>query len=77
MSRSFKKYFGFTEKSSKKDKRLASKKVRKDWRIGNGTNYKKVYNSCNIKDWRFIMFNTSDFFNFLEKGGSVHKAVFK
>jgi len=57
MSRTFKKTPGFTDHTNKSAKRLANKKVRKDWAISNGANYKRKFESYEIKDWKSLFFN--------------------
>jgi hypothetical protein len=66
MSRSFQKTPGWTGKtrSSKFFKRQANKKVRKDWNISNGKQYKKKYCSYIIKDWVSLFYNDTQLFNF-------------
>lgn len=56
MSRSYKKtpYIGQTQ--DRRDKRFASKAVRRTWKIGNGGDYKRVYNSYNIRDFGWPAF---------------------
>jgi len=52
MSRSYKKTPISTCAKNKKGKKEASKKVRKIDDIGNGSNYKKYYNSWDICDYK-------------------------
>lgn len=53
MSRSYKKPY-VKDKSNKKDgKKAANNKVKRTKEIGNGKQYKKVYNSWNICDYKF------------------------
>lgn len=61
MSRSYKKNPGYTDhsKSTYKDKRFANKKVRKTKNISNGGAYRKVYESWNICDFKFIFFDNT------------------
>lgn len=64
MSRSRKKLSIYTDYSRGKSgtslsKRFASKSIRNsEDDISNGNNYKKLYNSYNIRDWKSIITNT-------------------
>ena len=62
MSRSYKKTPGFTDNKSRDDvKRKASKAVRRQvGAIGNGSNYKKIYCSYNICDWKFLEYHSKN-----------------
>ena len=40
---------------AKWEKRQANKKVRRTKNVGNGKNYKRIYDSWNICDYRFYM----------------------
>ena len=53
MSRSRKKHPVITDKAQKWAKKDANKRVRNTEDIGNGSNYKKHYNSWNICDYKF------------------------
>lgn len=61
MSRSFKKHPGWTDNSdAKTDKRLANKRVRKHLDIPSGNAYKKLYETWDIHDWKYIYFSEKD-----------------
>jgi hypothetical protein len=77
MSRSFKKVPGFIDEPSRKDKRFANKKVRKNWNISDGCNYKKLYESYNIRDWKSVFFTDFSFSNFIEENRDFYKAMCK
>lgn len=63
MSRSYKKHPVATDKTNKWAKRDANKKFRKTEDVGNGSNYKKHYNSWDICDYKFWVSKLSDFWN--------------
>lgn len=66
MSRSKKRISIFTDshaKTNKWFKRLANKKVRKSEIIADGKQYRKVYNSYNICDWKFFQEKGSEWYN--------------
>lgn len=62
MSRSYKKYpSGKCERSCKWGQRQANKKIRQTLQtISNGGSYKKLYNSWNICDYKFVSFIPSE-----------------
>jgi len=45
-------------------KRVANKKVRKDWNIPNGRSFKKVFCSYDIIDYKFVYFDDDGYFNY-------------
>ena len=59
MSRSFKKVPGFCDRDPYA-KRLANRKVRRDWTVPNGGGYRKAYESWDICDFRFLFFNEAE-----------------
>lgn len=61
MSRSYKKYpAGKAEKSCKIGQRFANKKVRKySHVIPNGNSYKKIYESWDICDYKYVFFSSN------------------
>ena len=63
MSRSYYKYPSFKDYSrnhTRWAKRQASKAVRRDWNIGNGSDYKKVYCRYNIFDYRWTYYTNQE-----------------
>jgi len=67
MSRSFKHVPGFVDhpkSGSKKDKRFANKKIRNTEDIPNGGSFKKIYESWNINDWKFLYFSMDEILEF-------------
>lgn len=63
MSRSYYKYPSVKDYSrsyTRWAKRQASKATRRDWNIDNGTNYKKVYCSYNIFDYRSTFYTDQE-----------------
>ena len=63
MSRSYYKYPSFKDYSrnhTRWAKRQASKAVRRDWNIGDGSDYKKVYCRYNIFDYRFTYYTNQE-----------------
>lgn len=77
MSRTFKKYPGFVDEASRKDKRLANKKVRKDWNVSDGSNYKKLYESYDIRDWKSVFYNDKQLADYIEDERDFYKAISK
>ena len=72
MCRSFKKVAGWTDHKSpysKIEKRFANKKVRKSKNIPNGRSYKKVYESWNICDFKFLYFSKNEVLRCIKKNG--------
>lgn len=64
MSRSYKKFPGYTDYSrgyTKWSKRQASKKVRRILDVPSGKGYRKIYNPYDIRDWKSIYYRESDF----------------
>ena len=64
MSRSYKKVGGWTDYSKNRTKwykRYSSKIVRRfDGEISDGCSYKKLYESYNIRDYKFLVFNKNE-----------------
>lgn len=64
MSRSYKKFAGWTDYSrswTKWSKRQASKSVRNSkWNLANGSSYKKIYNSYDIRDYVFVFYSKKE-----------------
>lgn len=63
MSRSYYKYPSFKDYSrnhTRWAKRQASKAVRRNWNIDDGTSYKKVYNSYNIIDFKWTYYTNRE-----------------
>lgn len=75
MSRSFKKYPGFTDDGPKRKrfyKRYSNKIARKNWNLplkGNG--HKKNGLSYDIVDWKFIYFRESDYEHYSWRTGKL------
>ena len=66
MSRSYKKFAGYSDYSrgrtgTKLSKRIANKKVRHRKNIANGGSFKKVSCSYDIRDWIYIYYYESDY----------------
>ena len=65
MSRSYKKTPGFCDRNPF-SKRQANKRVRKDWTIASGGAYRKRFESWNICDFRFLIFDRRSLVEFYE-----------
>jgi hypothetical protein len=68
MSKTFRKFPAAKDYSRNRTafmKRLASKKVRKDWRVGDGRNFKKFFGSWDIVDYKFVYYNDESYFDYL------------
>jgi len=66
MSRSYKKFAGYSDYSrgrtgTKLSKRIANKRVRHTKNVANGCGFKKVSCSYDIRDWKYIYFYESDY----------------
>lgn len=64
MSKTFRKFPVAKDYSRNKTsfmKRYANKTVRKDWRVGNGRNFKKCFGSWDICDYKFVYYDESYF----------------
>ena len=59
MSRSWKKVWGFVDRSPTA-KKYANKKVRRTQDVPNGKAYKKLYDSYNICDYALLVLETCD-----------------
>ena len=67
MSKTFRKFPSVKDYSRHKTafmKRRASKAVRKDWRVGNGRNFKKFFGSYDIVDYKFVYYNDDGYFDY-------------
>lgn len=64
MSRSHKKHPVITDKAQKWAKKDANKRIRNAKDIGNGSNYKKYYNSWNICDYKFWISKFETFWDY-------------
>jgi len=72
MSRSFKKNAGWTDHRSpfsKFAKKFANRKVRRTKNIPNGGAYKKIYESWEICEYKFLYFSKSEIVREIEKYG--------
>ncbi len=68
MSRSYRKFPCFTsdgQAHKKFAKQQANKKVRKTTIISNGKQYRKVFNSWNIVDYKWVCYTNEEIINFL------------
>lgn len=80
MSRSYKKYPGWRDRSrngTKVDKRIANKKVRKsDLEFSKGSTYKRCSDRYNIYDWNFRYYSREEVVEKLTKyyGRKVYQA---
>ena len=63
MSRSFKKVPGHCDRNPFA-KKVANRKVRRDWTIPSGGAYRKAYESWDICDFRFLYFDAFDLVRF-------------
>lgn len=63
MSRSYKKFPGYTDSGNHKRfyKKYSNKRTRKNWELDSGGAYKKNHLSYDICDWKNIYFNESDY----------------
>lgn len=80
MSRSYKKYPGWSGRSrkSKIDKRFANKVVRKSLDVSNGKSYKKVSNTWKIIDYNFRHYSREEAVRVLTNyGNKVYQAWMK
>lgn len=77
MSRSFKKFPGFTDNTNKFAKRQANKKIRRDWNVSDGGNFKKKFESYNIKDWKSIFFDDKELADYIENEKDFYRAISK
>jgi hypothetical protein len=67
MSKTFRKFPVAKDYSRHKTsymKRVANKKVRKDWRVPNGRGFKKVFCSYDIIDYKFVYFDDDGYFDY-------------
>ena len=65
MSKTFRKFPSAKDYSRNRTsymKRRASKAVRKDWRVGNGRNFKKFFGSWDIVDYKWVLYNEKELF---------------
>jgi len=63
VSRTYRKYPSVTDTGcihKKYAKRFANKRVRKNWEISNGCNYKRLYNPYDIVDYRYTIFSKNE-----------------
>ena len=63
MSRTFKRYPSVKDYSryyTPYMKRIANKKVRKDWRVDDGGHFKKMFCSYNIVDYKWVVYNEQE-----------------
>lgn len=76
MSRSFKKWWGWKDRSPY-NKNRANRKVRRAKAVGNGGNYKKVFEPYNICDNSFICYTDDELRDMLEWVRSPHRLWIK